>query len=65
MLGFGLPRWFVGNVVDYGTVYSGGWGDFVTSDFRDITGHQARSFKQFAADFAPAFGGSVKAEAHA
>lgn len=65
MLGFGLPRWFVGNVVDYGTVYSGGWGDFVTNDFKDITGHEARSFKQFAMDFAPAFGGSVKEAAHA
>jgi len=65
MLGFGLPRWFVGNVVDYGTVYSDGWGDFVTSDFKDVTGHEARSFKQFATDFAPAFGGSVKEAAHA
>ncbi|MFI5283748.1 MAG: SDR family oxidoreductase [Candidatus Dormibacterales bacterium] len=58
MLGFGLPRWFVGNVVDYGTVYSGGWGDFTTNDFKDVTGQEARSFKQFASDFAQAFGGS-------
>jgi uncharacterized protein YbjT (DUF2867 family) len=57
MLGFGLSRWFVGNVVDYGRAYSEGWGDFVTNDFKDVTGHQARSFKQFATDFAPAFGG--------
>src|SRR6267378_1375961 len=28
MLGFGLSRWFVGNVVDSGRVYSDGWGDF-------------------------------------
>jgi uncharacterized protein YbjT (DUF2867 family) len=58
MLGFGLSRWFVGNVVDYGRVYSEGWGDFVTGDFNDVTGQEARSFKQFATDFAPAFGGS-------
>jgi hypothetical protein len=64
MLGFGLSRWFVGNVVDYGRVYSEGWGDFVTSDFKDVTGQEARSFKQFATDFAPAFGGSPVA-AHA
>jgi len=64
MLGFGLSRWFVGNVVDYGRVYAEGWGDFTTSDFKDITGHEARSFKQFATDFAPAFGGSPVA-AHA
>src|SRR5882672_12094872 len=52
MLGFGLSRWFVGNVVDYGRVYSDGWGAFTTSDFKDITGQEARSFKQFATDFA-------------
>ena len=58
MLGFGLSRWFVGNVVDYGRVYSEGWGDFTTNDFNEITGQDAHSFKQFASDFAPAFGGS-------
>ena len=41
-------------IVDYGRVYSEGWGDFVTTDFKDLTGHEARSFKQFATDFAPA-----------
>ena len=65
MLGFGLSRWFVGNVVDYGRAYAEGWGDFVTSDFKDITGHDGRSFKQFAADFAPVFGGSAVPAAHA
>ncbi len=65
MLGFGLSRWFVGNVVDYGRVYSQGWGDFATSDFKDLTGREARSFQQFANDFAPAFGGSKVAAAHA
>jgi uncharacterized protein YbjT (DUF2867 family) len=64
MLGFGLSRWFVGNVVDYGRVYADGWGDFTTTDFKDITGHEARSFKQFATDVAPVFGGSAVA-AHA
>jgi len=65
MLGFGLSRWFVGNVVDYGTIYSEGWGDFVTGDFKDVTGHDARSFAQFVRDFAPAFGGSAVTAAHA
>ncbi len=64
MLGFGLSRWFVGNVVDYGRVYSQGWGDFVTSDFAAVTGQRARSFKQFATDFATVFGGSHVAAAH-
>ena len=65
MIGLGLSRWFVGNVVDYGRVYSDGWGDFVTSDFRDVTGQEARSFRQFAMDFAPAFGGSAVPAARA
>jgi len=65
MLGFGLSRWFVGNVVDYGRVYADGWGDFVTSDFKDVTGHEPRSFAQFAADYAPAFGGSAVPAARA
>lgn len=65
MLGFGLSRWFVGNVVDYGRAYSGGWGDFTTDDFESVTAHKARSFQQFATDFAAAFGGSKVAAAHA
>jgi uncharacterized protein YbjT (DUF2867 family) len=65
MLGFGLSRWFVGNVVDYGRAYSEGWGDFVTNDFKEVTGREARSFAQFASDFAPAFGGSAVPATHA
>lgn len=65
MLGFGFSRWFVGNVVDYGRVYSEGWGDFVTSDFKNVTRRDARSFKQFATDFAAAFGGTKVLAAHA
>jgi uncharacterized protein YbjT (DUF2867 family) len=65
MLGFGLSRWFVGNVCDYGRVYSQGWGDFVTSDFTKVPERKARSFKEFATDFAPAFGGTHMAVANA
>jgi uncharacterized protein YbjT (DUF2867 family) len=57
MLGYGLVPWFVGMLVEYGQAYSEGWGDYVTSDFKTVAGHEARSFAQFAADFAPAFGG--------
>ena len=58
MLGFGLSPWFVGNLVDYGRVYSEGWGDFTTDDFKRVAGREPRSFKQFATDFAAAFGRS-------
>src|SRR5438445_1348806 len=55
MLGFGLSRWFVGNVVDYGRVYAEGWGDFTTSDFKEVTGDEDRSYKRVETDFAAAF----------
>ncbi len=57
MIAFGLPQWFVGMLVEYGQAYSDGWGDYINSDFEDVTGRPARSIAQFAADFAPAFGG--------
>jgi NAD(P)H-binding len=46
-------------------LHSEGWGDFVTSDFREITGMEARSLKQFATDFALVFGGAAVLAAHA
>lgn len=64
MLGFGMPRWLVGALVEYGEAYSQGWGDFVTTDFQTITGREPRAFAKFAADFAPAFGGSPTSAAH-
>jgi uncharacterized protein YbjT (DUF2867 family) len=63
MLGFGLQQWFVGMLIEYGQAYSEGWGDFVTSDFKAVTGREPRPFAQFAADFAPAFGGAVAVQA--
>jgi hypothetical protein len=36
--------------------YSANWGDLVTDDFNRITGKEPRSLRQFATDFATAFG---------
>ena len=58
MLGFGLSPWFVGNVIDYGRVYSEGWGDFTNDDFKQVAGREPCSFKQFTTDLGAAFGGS-------
>jgi uncharacterized protein YbjT (DUF2867 family) len=65
MLGFGLPQWLVGMLIEYGQAYSAGWGDFVTTDFQSVTGHEPRTFAQFAADFAPAFGAAAVQASHA
>ncbi|GAA4595929.1 NmrA family NAD(P)-binding protein [Planotetraspora phitsanulokensis] len=52
MLGAGLPDWIAAVNAEYGTAYAGGWGDFTTPDFPDVMGRPARSFADFARDFA-------------
>ena len=58
MLGMGLPEWLADAYGEYFKAFSEGWADVVTSDFPDLMGHPARSFEQFAGDYAQAFGGS-------
>ena len=42
---------------DYSKAYSENWGDFTTDDVEKVTGHQSRSFKDFASEvFVPALG---------
>ena len=52
----GMDEWMINLFKDYMAAYSSGWGDFVTDDFKKVTGKNPRSFKQFATDFAGAFG---------
>jgi nucleoside-diphosphate-sugar epimerase len=52
----GMDDWTVNLVGDYLTAYSANWGDLVTDDFERVTGKAPRSFRQFATDFAQAFG---------
>ncbi|MFC7384239.1 SDR family oxidoreductase [Sphaerisporangium rhizosphaerae] len=52
MLGAGLPDWIAAVNAEYGTAYARGWGDFTTSDFPDVMGRPARSFGDFARDYA-------------
>ncbi|WP_336209247.1 SDR family oxidoreductase [Nonomuraea sp. LPB2021202275-12-8] len=50
MLGAGLPEWQAAVNVEYAKAYTGGWGDFTTTDFADVLGRPARAFEDFAAD---------------
>ena len=56
MTQMGMDDWMVNAMDNYMVAYSAGWGDFVTDDFKKVTGKNPRSFKQFATDFAGVFG---------
>lgn len=56
LLGYGVPPWIVGMLVDYAQAYAGGWGDFTTSDFAVVVGHAPRRLDDFLADHLSAFG---------
>ena len=55
LLGIGVPAWIVGMLTEYAQAYAAGWGDFVTSDFRDVVGRPPRSVAEFVRDNAGAF----------
>jgi hypothetical protein len=46
----GLDEWVASMGAEYATAYSGGWGDYTTTDFTDVTGRQPRTFAEFARD---------------
>ena len=56
MAEMGMPEWLIEGFAEYLVAYSNNYGDFFTDDVQNITGKTARSYKEFATDFAPAFG---------
>ncbi|GLW90637.1 SDR family oxidoreductase [Actinokineospora globicatena] len=60
LLGFGVPVWIVGMLTEYARAYASGWGDFTTSDFRDVTGYEPRGLAAFVRDHADAFSSRVR-----
>jgi uncharacterized protein YbjT (DUF2867 family) len=51
----GMGDWFAKIMGQYSKAYSEGWGDFTTSDVKDLTGHEALSIDRFLGDImAPA-----------
>lgn len=43
----GWGEWGADVMMDYSKAYADGWGDFTTDDVENITGKEARSFRQF------------------
>lgn len=57
MLSMGLPEWIARGYGELNEGFSGNFANRVTDNVETLTGHRARSFEQFARDFAPVFDG--------
>ena len=57
MLNTGFPEWIARGYVELNEGFSEGFASSVTQNVATLTGHPARSFEQFARDFARVFGG--------
>jgi uncharacterized protein YbjT (DUF2867 family) len=58
MLGFGIPEWIAKGYVELSEGFSNNFANSTTNNIQILTGHPARSFEQFANDFAHVFMGS-------
>jgi len=56
MLGMGVPEWIAEGYVELSEGFSENFANRATDNVATLTGHPARSFEQFARDFAPVFG---------
>ena len=57
MVSMGFPEWIARGFGELMDGFSEGFADSVTENVATLTGHSARSFEQFATDFASYFGG--------
>jgi uncharacterized protein YbjT (DUF2867 family) len=57
MVGMGFPEWIAKGYVEVFEGFSENFANRVTDNVATLTGHPARSFEQFARDFAQVFGG--------
>src|SRR5215208_6319293 len=58
MLGMGLSEWKTEVLIEYARAHSQGYSNFTTENVEQLTGHTATSYREFATDFAQAFGGA-------
>jgi uncharacterized protein YbjT (DUF2867 family) len=58
MAGMGLSEWKAEVLIEYARAHSQGYSDFTTEDVEQLMGHTATSYREFATDFARAFGGA-------
>ena len=56
MVGMGLPEWIAKGYVELSEGFSENFANSTTGNVATLTGHPARSFEQFARDFAQVFG---------
>jgi uncharacterized protein YbjT (DUF2867 family) len=59
MVGMGFPEWIAKGYVELSEGFSENFANRVTENVATLTGHPARSFEQFARDFAQVFGGGT------
>lgn len=57
MVGMGIPEWIAKGYTELSEGFVEGFADSVSDTVLTLTGHRARSFEQFATDFAQVFGG--------
>jgi len=57
MVGMGFPEWIAKGYVELSEGFSEGFANRTTDNVPTLAGHPARSFEQFARDFAQVFGG--------
>jgi uncharacterized protein YbjT (DUF2867 family) len=57
MVGMGIPEWIAKGFAELSEGFSEGFANKATDNVAKLTGHPARSFEQFARDFARVFGG--------
>lgn len=57
MVSMGLPEWIAKGYGELMDGFSEGFANSTTDNVATLSGHPARSFEQFARDFAPVFGG--------
>ena len=57
MVGMGIPEWIAKGYAELSEGFVEGFADSVSDKVLTLTGHPARSFEQFATDFAQVFGG--------
>lgn len=60
MVGMGFPEWIARGYGELMEGFSEGFANRVTDNVSTLTGHPARSFEQYASDFAQVYGGRTK-----
>ena len=59
MMGMGMPEWIADGYLELMDGFADDWGNRVSPDVENLTGHPARSIEQFARDYAQVFEGSA------